>query len=204
MVSHPISHKFKEIGLPLLDYILSSLSRRLETGQSIITVHARTGNTERDGPGDNPVRGILIGYMGRDSIFIVPQEEQRLASERGCEVQSCWKVSLTGRTLTQVARWHTLNLPPEAPVWLHLLIITEGRGDSDIVVLPTTVVNRHLPALTAISDVSDALVDDVLDAIPPPYVRTLFSILSIDQILWSERCSRTDDACMLTEGGHVE
>ena len=89
-------------------------------------------------------------------------------------------------------------------MWLHLLIITEGRGDSDIVVLPTTVVNRHLPALTAISDIPHALVDDVLDGIPPPYVRTLFSILSIDQILWSQRCSRTDDACMLTEGGHVE
>ena len=89
-------------------------------------------------------------------------------------------------------------------MWLHLLIITEGRGDSDIVVLPTTVVNRHLPALTAISDVPHALVDDVLDGIPPPYVRALFPILSIYQILWSQRCSRTDDACMLTEGGHVE
>ena len=89
-------------------------------------------------------------------------------------------------------------------MWLHLLMITEGRGDSDIVVLPTTVVNRHLPALTAISDIPHALVDDVLDGIPPPYVRTLLSILSIDQILWSERCSRTHDASVLTEGCHVE
>ena len=110
MISHPVSHKFKEIRLALLDYILSSLSSRLETGQSIVPVHARTGNSERDGPGDDPVRSILIGYMSRDSIFIVAQEEQRLASERGCEVQSCWKVSLTGRTLTQVARCHPVLL----------------------------------------------------------------------------------------------
>jgi len=60
VVSHSVCHEFQEIRLSLLDYILSSLACRLEAGQRVIAVDSAAGDPEGNGPGDDPVRGILV------------------------------------------------------------------------------------------------------------------------------------------------
>lgn len=49
--------------------------------------------------------------------------------------------------------------------------------------------NRHLSSFTAIGDVADALVDDLIDSESSPIVGSLFPILRIDHIFGSEGSS---------------
>ena len=70
--------------------------------------------------------------------------------------------------------------------------------------LLAAVVDGHLSALSAVRNVSDALVDDVLDGVAPPDVGALLAVLRVNQVFGLEGCSRADDASVLSEGSHVE
>jgi hypothetical protein len=87
---------------------------------------------------------------------------------------------------------------------LHVYVLTEGGGDGDHVEGLAAVVYGHLSALAAVGHVPDALVDHVLDGVPPPEVRALLAVLRVDQVLGLQACGRADDAAVLAEGGHVE
>jgi hypothetical protein len=48
-------------------------------------------------------------------------------------------------------------------------------------------VHWHLPALAAVSRVTDALTYHLVNGEPPPQMRTLLAVLSVEYILLGER-----------------
>lgn len=107
MVADSIGHELQEVWLAVLEDIFPSLPSRLETGHSVIPIHSATGNSEGNGPGDDTIRCVLIGHGSRDGVFVVPEKEEGLAAESGCEIESSGEVALTGCSLAEVACGHS-------------------------------------------------------------------------------------------------
>jgi hypothetical protein len=63
---------------------------------------------------------------------------------------------------------------------------------------------RHLSSFGGIVGVADTLVNDLVDAVTPPVVGTLLSILSVDQVFRLKGGWWAQDACALAEGCHIK
>jgi hypothetical protein len=98
----------------------------------------------------------------------------------------------------------SLSLQPVGLGLLDNMRNTEWGGDGDQVKLLTSIVDGHLSSLASIGNVSDALVDYVIYGVTAPDMRTLLSVLRVNQVLWAQCCCRADDASMFAKRGHVE
>ena len=102
MISHPISHKFKEIRLFIFNYVFTSMLSGLEACQSIITIDPWTCNTSWYGPWNNAIWCILISHRGWNGIFIISTKEKCLSFQSSCKVQGGWKITFTGCSFSKI------------------------------------------------------------------------------------------------------
>ena len=102
MISHSVSHEFEEIRFSVFDNVLFSLLSGMKACQSVVAVNSGTGNTHGYGSWNNTIRHVLVGRRCRNGILIVSAQEQSLASQSGCKVESCREVSLTGSAFSEV------------------------------------------------------------------------------------------------------
>jgi len=102
VVAHSVRNGFDQDRSLLLDNDLACSFGGAVDSKYVIAIDTDGRHTIRDTSDRDAVTSILVINGCRDGIHVVPAIEQRLASQRRCEVQGSMEVTLRSTPVTKV------------------------------------------------------------------------------------------------------